>query len=98
LLRPDPKTNNAFIYCLAEAAQRCAISVLLPCALLNHYHAVIFDELGTYPQFIEHFNKIFARSQNAGGLPSSSNVCAPWRRRSLPSASGRDLVTRMRAH
>ncbi len=65
LLRPDRETNNAFTYCLAEAAQRCAISVLLPCAMSNHYHAVIYDELGTYPQFIEHFNKMFARSQNA---------------------------------
>jgi putative transposase len=65
LLRPDRETNNAFTYCLAEAAQRYAISVLLPCAMSNHYHAVIFDPLGTYPQFIEHFNKMFARSQNA---------------------------------
>jgi hypothetical protein len=28
LLRPDKKTNNAFIYCLAEAAQRFGIDVL----------------------------------------------------------------------
>jgi hypothetical protein len=37
LLRPDPETNNAFIYCLAVAAQRCEIDVLLPCALSNHH-------------------------------------------------------------
>jgi putative transposase len=80
LLRPDPETNNAFTYCLAEAAQRYAISVLLPCALSNHYHAVIFDELGTYPQFIEHFHKMLARSQNAlrgrwENFWSSEQVC-----------------------
>lgn len=46
LLRPDRETNNAFTYCLVEAAQRCAISVLLPCAMWNHYHAVIFDPSG----------------------------------------------------
>jgi putative transposase len=65
LLRPDPATNNAFTYCLIEAAQRCEIDVLLPCAMSNHYHAVIFDRCGRYPEFVEHFHKMFARSQNA---------------------------------
>jgi REP element-mobilizing transposase RayT len=65
LLRPDAETNNAFTYCLIEAAQRCQIAVLLPCAMSNHYHAVIFDRWGRYPEFVEHFHKIFARSQNA---------------------------------
>src|SRR5689334_25034178 len=46
LLRPDAATNNAFTYCLIEAAQRCQIEVLLPCAMSNHYHAVIFDRYG----------------------------------------------------
>jgi putative transposase len=31
----------------------------------NHYHAVIFDRGGRYPEFVEHFHKMFARSQNA---------------------------------
>jgi REP element-mobilizing transposase RayT len=38
LLRPDAATNNAFTYCLIEAAQRCQVEVLLPCAMSNHYH------------------------------------------------------------
>jgi hypothetical protein len=37
LLRPDPATNNAFLYCLITAALRCEIDVLLPCAMSNHY-------------------------------------------------------------
>ena len=37
LLRPDPATNNAFLYCLIDAASRCEIDVLLPCAMSNHY-------------------------------------------------------------
>jgi hypothetical protein len=41
LLRPDPETNNAFTYALIEAAQRAEIDGLLPCAMSNHYHAVI---------------------------------------------------------
>jgi hypothetical protein len=62
LLRADAATNNAFTYCLIEAAQRCQIDVLLPCALSNHYHAVVFDRLGRYPEFLEHFHKMFVRS------------------------------------
>ena len=65
LLRPDAATNNAFLYCLIAAALRCEIDVLLPCAMSNHYHAVIYDRAGRYPEFIEHFHKLLARSQNA---------------------------------
>jgi len=65
LLRPDSPTNNAFRYCLIAAALRCEIDVLLPCAMSNHYHAVIFDRAGRYPEFLEHFHKLLARSQNA---------------------------------
>jgi putative transposase len=64
LLRPDAATNNAFLYCLIAAAQRCEIDVLLPCAMSNH-HLVIYDRAGRYPEFIEHFHKLVARSQNA---------------------------------
>ena len=65
LLRPDPATNNAFVYCLIDAALRCKVDVLLPCAMSNHYHAVIYDREGRYPEFIEHLHKMLARSQNA---------------------------------
>jgi len=65
LLRPDAATNNAFLYCLMDAALRCEIDVLLPCAMSNHYHVVVYDRAGRYPEFIEHFHKLLARSQNA---------------------------------
>ena len=65
LLRPDAETNNAFIYCLAEAAQRFEIEVVLTTAESNHHHTVIFDRHGRCPEFVEHFHKLFARSQNA---------------------------------
>lgn len=65
MLRPDAATNNAFLYCLIAAALRSEIDVLLPCAMSNHYHAVIYDRAGRYPEFIEHFHKLLARSQNA---------------------------------
>jgi hypothetical protein len=55
LLRPDAATNNAFTYCLIEAAQRTQVEVLLPCAMSNHHHTVILDRYGRYPEFVEHF-------------------------------------------
>jgi putative transposase len=64
LLRPDRETNNAFTYCLIEAALRFGIEVLLPCAMSNHHHTVIYDRHGRYPEFVEHFHKLLARSQN----------------------------------
>jgi REP element-mobilizing transposase RayT len=80
LLRPDAATNNAFTYCLIEAAQRTHVEVLLPCAMSNHHHTVIYDRFGRYPDFVEHFHKMFARSQNAlrgrwENLWSSEQVC-----------------------
>jgi REP element-mobilizing transposase RayT len=65
LLRPDSDTNNAFAYCLGEAAQRFEIDIVLPTAESNHHHTVFFDRYGRYPQFVEHFHKMFARCQNA---------------------------------
>jgi REP element-mobilizing transposase RayT len=80
LLRPDAETNNAFLYCLAEAAQRCNIAVLLTCAMSNHHHTVIFDRDGTVPAFTEHFHKLLAKCQNAWrgrweNLWASEQVC-----------------------
>lgn len=80
LLRPDPGTNNAFTYCLIEAALRTQIEVLLPCAMSNHHHTVIYDRFGRYPEFVEHFHKMFARCQNAfrgrwENLWASEQVC-----------------------
>src|SRR5262249_8454090 len=56
------------------------VDVLLVCAMSNHYHSVIFDRHGRYPEFLEHFHKMFARSQNAlrgrwENLWSSEQVC-----------------------
>jgi putative transposase len=65
LLRPDAETNNAFLYCLIDAAVRFGIDLMMTCAMSNHHHTVIYDRTGRYPEFIEHFHKMFARSQNA---------------------------------
>ena len=65
LMRPDKETNNAFVYCLAEAAARFGIEVLFTTAMSNHHHTGIHDPEGNYPAFIEHFHKLFAKCQNA---------------------------------
>lgn len=64
LIRPDKETNNAFVYCLGEAAQRNSIDVILPSAMSNHHHTVVFDRHGNINKFTEHFHAMFARSQN----------------------------------
>jgi len=64
-MRPDRETNNAFIYCLAVAAERFGIRVLFTVAMSNHHHTGIYDPDGCYPAFIEHFHKLFAKCQNA---------------------------------
>ena len=80
LLRSDEETNNAFLYCLAEAAQRFDIAVLLTCAMSNHHHTVIFDRHGNVPAFTERFHKLLAKCQNAlrgrwENLWASEQVC-----------------------
>src|SRR5438270_12941390 len=65
LMRPDRETNNAFIYCLAVAAEKFGIRVLFTAAMSNHHHTGIHDPEGNYPAFIEHFHKLFAKCQNA---------------------------------
>jgi putative transposase len=55
LLRPDDATTNAFLYCLAVAAQRYRIEVLLTLAESNHHHTVFFDRYGNCPAFVEYF-------------------------------------------
>lgn len=65
LLRPDDETNNAFVYCLAEAASRFNIDIVLPQMMSNHGHTVLYDAHGNEAQFREHFHKMLAKSQNA---------------------------------
>jgi REP element-mobilizing transposase RayT len=65
LLRPDDETKNIFIYCLAEAAKRYRIDVMLTVMMSNHHHTVIYDRYGNVSEFIEHFHKMVAKCMNA---------------------------------
>ena len=64
-LRPDPETNNAFIYCLAVAAQRYGVKVIFTVTMSNHHHTGVVDTKGTLPDFLAHFHKLVAKHQNA---------------------------------
>ena len=64
-LRPDPKTNNAFIYFLAVAAQRYEIKVIFTGTMSNHHHTGVVDVHGNLPEFLAYFHKLFAKHQNA---------------------------------
>jgi putative transposase len=65
LMKPDRTTNNAFIYCLAVAAERHGIDVLFTAAMSNHHHTGIHDRHGNYPAFLAYFHRLFAKCQNA---------------------------------
>ncbi len=65
LLRPDAATNATFLYCLAEAAKRFEIEVILPSVLANHHHLICLDRHGRIVEFTEHLHKFVARAMNA---------------------------------
>lgn len=65
LLRPDPDTTQAFLYCLAYAAKGTGIGVIAFLAHTNHHHTIVIDREGRLPQFLETFHKLIAKHQNA---------------------------------
>ena len=65
LLRPDKVTNETFLYCLAEAANRYDVRIVLPVVMSNHHHTVVYDRDGRAVEFMEHFHKMLAKAQNA---------------------------------
>jgi hypothetical protein len=65
LLRPDEQMNNAFVYCLAEAALRFDIDLIVSQQMSNHHHTDLFDRYGHIIEFTEHFHKMLAKCVNA---------------------------------
>ena len=64
-LRPDPQTNNAFLYCLALAANVYRVQVMFTATMSNHHHTGIIDVHGRLPEFLAYFHKLVAKHQNA---------------------------------
>src|SRR3954463_7766105 len=65
LLRPDPELDNAYLYCLIEAALRFDIGLIQSTAMSNHHHTDIYDRRGTVSEFMEHFHKMLAKCVNS---------------------------------
>jgi putative transposase len=65
LLRPDPDTTQAFLFCLAYAAKVSGVLVVAFLAHSNHHHTIDVDKEGRLPQFLETFHKLMAKHQNA---------------------------------
>jgi hypothetical protein len=64
LLRPDPDTVNAFIYCLAVAAQRHQVDIMGFIQMSNHLHDAPYDRLGNAPEFYQEFHRLLAKCVN----------------------------------
>jgi putative transposase len=64
LLRPDDDANNAFIYCLAEAAKLFGMIVIGSQMMSNHHHTIVYDPYGNEVAFRERFHKLLAKCLN----------------------------------
>lgn len=64
LLRPDPKTNQIYLFCLALAAQRTGVEIVAFTAMSNHHHVVAHDPKGVLPDFLEQAHRLMARALN----------------------------------
>lgn len=60
LLRPDPVTNNLFVYAIAVFAQRYQIQVHALNVMSTHYHLVATDVAGRLPLFLAQLHRIVA--------------------------------------
>lgn len=65
LLKPCEMTNQAFLYCLGEAAERCNVALHWVQVLSNHYHLGCYDSEGRFPELIEQLHKMVAKVMNA---------------------------------
>jgi REP element-mobilizing transposase RayT len=64
LLRPSRKVNQIVRFCLAYAAQRCAIRLHAYIAMSNHLHIVATDTQGNLPEFMHWLNEYIAKCVN----------------------------------
>jgi putative transposase len=64
LLSPDEELNNAYLYCLIEAAQEFEIVLLLSQMMSNHKHTPFYDPKGNAVEFTHRFDTLLARCVN----------------------------------
>jgi len=64
-LRPSREIKQAFLYCLALAAERFSMRVHAYCVLSNHFHLIATDPEGNLPEFMQCLNGTLARCLNS---------------------------------
>lgn len=64
-LRPSLKTNQAYLYALAYAAQRAEVRLSAAIAMSNHHHVVLTDPRARLADFAEQAHGLMARSINS---------------------------------
>ena len=65
LMRPDAAMNNAFLYCLIEAAVKFDVHVILAQMMSNHHHIVLHDPHGHVVELYQRFHTHLAKCINA---------------------------------
>ncbi len=64
-LRPEPRTNAIFEYCLGYAAALTGVQVHAFVVMSNHHHLVVTDVMGRLPEFAREFHRLTAKALNA---------------------------------
>ena len=65
LLRPDPDTNQIYLYVLGLAAQRTGVKLIHATTMSNHEHDLVDDRDGTRVEFYQYLHQLVARATNA---------------------------------
>ncbi len=64
-LRPTALTTQIFLYCIAYAALLFGIKVHAVVVMSNHWHAIITDVKGCYPDFLHRVHLLVSKCINA---------------------------------
>ena len=65
LLKPTKRHNQAWLYCLAWAAQRTGVRILWTTVMSNHHHAGVHDPEGNISDFCRELHRLVAKHHNA---------------------------------
>jgi REP element-mobilizing transposase RayT len=90
LLRPDEDVVALFAELLALASDRCKVSVLGVVLMSNHYHLVLHDREGRFPEFIAWFHARLTRRLNR--LRGRSDTMWEARQTSVVELGDRDAI------
>jgi hypothetical protein len=64
-LKPTPETNAAFAFTLCESAMKHGVDIIAVMQMSSHYHAVVYDRLGTLSDFLRDFHGVMGRFGSA---------------------------------